>query len=185
MRLKEESTPINSTLSFLDAFNNYLSTDPTTAPGSSKHFWTPPSPGPTSIPTLGALRGKILILQNFGSDPAQYGVKWESPLLAIEDDYEIPDLYAGLDEKWGQVELALNNSASGIESGNGLLYLSHLSASVGVLPIEAAAGTKGREVVGINDRTGEWFAAGNGGSTGVVIIDFPGRELVKEILARN
>ncbi len=56
---------------------------------------------------------------------------------------------------------------------------------MGVLPIEAAAGTKDGSVVGMNDRTGNWLKAGNGGNTGVVIIDFPGKKLAEEILARN
>lgn len=185
MRLKEEATGINSTIDFLTAFNDYRLNDTETAPGCSKHFWTPSSSGPTAVPTLGELRGKILILQNFGAEPAEYGIKWESPLLSIEDDYEIPDLYAGLDEKWGQVQLGLENAANGIEAGDGKLYLSHLSASVGVLPIEAAAGTKDGNVTGINDRTGSWLSEWNGGKTGVVIIDFPGRELLTTVLARN
>jgi 1-phosphatidylinositol phosphodiesterase len=185
MRLKEESTPINSTIDFLTAFNYYRLNDTSTAPGCSKHFWVPPQPGPTYIPSLGDLRSKILILQNFGDDPAEYGVKWESPLLAIEDDYDIPDLYAGLDEKFAAITNGLTAAKEGIEGNDGKLYLSHLSASVGVLPIEAAAGTKNGSVVGLNDRTGRWLAAGNGGKTGVVIIDFPGMDLVHQVLERN
>jgi 1-phosphatidylinositol phosphodiesterase len=183
MRLKEELTPINSTIDFLTAFNYYRLNSSITAPGCAEHFWIPPTPapGPISIPTLGELRGKILILQNFGAEPAQYGIKWESPLLAIEDFYDIPDLYSGLDSKWAAIETALE--AAGNEEGT--LYLSHLSASVGVLPIEAAAGTRNGSVVGLNDRTGEWLKKGNGGETGVVVIDFPGKELIQEILKRN
>jgi 1-phosphatidylinositol phosphodiesterase len=40
-------------------------------------------------------------------------------------------------------------------------------------------------VVGLNDRTGEWLREGNGGGTGVVIIDFPGKDLIQAILKRN
>ncbi|TVY44169.1 1-phosphatidylinositol phosphodiesterase [Lachnellula occidentalis] len=185
MRLKEESTPINSTIDFLTAFNNYRLNDTQTAPGCSKHFWVPPQPGPTSFPTLGDVRNKVLILQNFGSEPAEYGIKWESPLLALEDDYDIPDLYAGLDSKFQNITDSLTAAKAGIESNDGKLYLSHLSASVGVLPIEAAAGTENGSVLGLNDRTGGWLKEGNGGRTGVVIIDFPGMALVREVLERN
>ncbi|KAF4629715.1 hypothetical protein G7Y89_g8430 [Cudoniella acicularis] len=179
MRLKEELTALNSTIDFLTAFNYYRLNDPETAPGCAKHFWVPPTLGPTYVPTLGDLRSKILILQNFGSDPAEYGIKWESPLLSIEDDYDIPDLYAGLDEKFQAITSGLTSAHNGIDNNNGKLYLSHLSASVGVLPIEAAAGTKNGSVVGMNDRTGSWLQSGNGGRTGVVIIDFPGQQLAK------
>lgn len=40
-------------------------------------------------------------------------------------------------------------------------------------------------MLGMNDRTGKWLKNGGGGTTGVVIIDFPGQELVKEVLSRN
>ncbi|KAE8443012.1 hypothetical protein EG329_002476 [Mollisiaceae sp. DMI_Dod_QoI] len=183
MRLKEESTPLNSTLSFLTLFNYYRLTSPLTAPGCSQHFWTP-DPTLKKIPTLGSLRNKILILQNFASESATYGIKWESPLLSIEDLWEIPNL-ASLDEKWEVVRDGLEAAGNGMERGDGVLYLSHLSASVGVLPVEAAAGDREGEVRGLNDRVGMWLQEGNGGSTGVVIVDFPGRKLVEGVLRRN
>lgn len=143
------------------------------------------------MPTLGDLRGKVLILQNFGSDPAPYGIKYESPLLSIEDDYALSG-YPDLDKKFSEIEANVVAAANGSSwdggRGNGSLYLTHVSASVGVIPIEAAAGTKGGGVVGLNDRVGEWLVAEGGkgiGTTGVVILDFPGHELVEEVLARN
>lgn len=105
-------------------------------------------------------------------------------MLEIEDLWEIPDLEA-LDEKWEFIKESLEATNNGTEKQDGILYLSHLSASVGVLPIEAAAGNKNGTMVGMNDRTGEWLRDGNGGNTGVVIIDFPGQLLVQEILERN
>jgi 1-phosphatidylinositol phosphodiesterase len=186
MRLREEEASINSSIDFVTAFNRYRFSDPRTAAGSAKHFWIPPTPGPTVVPTLGELRSKILILQNFGTDPAEYGIKWESPLLSIQDMYVIPDLHAGMDAKFEAIKDGLEHAANGTEgAGDGRLYLGHLSGSVYVLPIEAAAGTRDGSVVGMNDRTGEWLKAGNGRTTGVLIIDFPGRELVREILLRN
>jgi len=190
MRLKEESTAINSTFSFVDAFNYYRLTDKKTASGSKTHFWLPPFPGgPAILPTLGTLRGRIIILQNFGSEPAEYGIKWESPVLSIQDEYIVPDLFAGLDYKFAAVTQGLEDAKAGIQKRDGKLYLGHLSGSIGVLPIECAAGTvrSGIEggVVGINDRTGAWLEQGGGGRTGVVISDFPGKELVKKVLDRN
>lgn len=184
MRLKEESTPINSTIDFITSFNYYRLNSTITASGCSQHFYAPPTPGPTVVPTLGSLRGKILILQNFGEDPAEYGIKWESPLISLEDYWEVPDL-AGLDEKWVAIQDHLWAAGNGTEAGDGKLYLSHLSASVGVLPIEAAAGNHNGSVVGMNDRTGEWLKQGNEARTGVVIVDFPGQKFVQEVLKRN
>ena len=126
-------------------------------------------------------------MQNFGSEPSEYGIKWESPLLSIEDDWEIPDLYAGLDEKFDSVKEGLMKAANGTKRMDAKLYLSHLSASVGVLPIEAAAGTRNGSVAGINDRTGMWLRGVGEGieRVGVVILDFPGRELIRQVLGRN
>jgi 1-phosphatidylinositol phosphodiesterase len=185
MRLKEESTPINSTIDFLTAFNYYRLNSTLTSGGCSEHFWIPSPAGPTRVPTLGELRGKILILQNFGSDPADYGIKWESQLLSIEDLWDIPDLDMGLEEKFEAITEALEAAGNATEEESGILYLSHLSASVGVLPIEAAAGTQNGSIIGLNDRVGKWLSDGNGGSAGVIIIDFPGQLLIHEVLKRN
>jgi 1-phosphatidylinositol phosphodiesterase len=79
----------------------------------------------------------------------------------------------------------LEAAGNATEEESGILYLSHLSASVGVFPIEAAAGTQNGSIVGLNDRVGKWLSDGNGGSAGVVIIDFPGKLLIHEVLNRN
>jgi 1-phosphatidylinositol phosphodiesterase len=190
MRLKEEEAAINSTMSFEEVFNYYRLNDTKTAPGCTKHFWIPPSPGPTAVPTLGELRNKILIIQNFGPNPAPYGIKYESPLLVIEDDYELTG-FGDMDSKFALIEENLLASANGSawngSHGDGLMYLTHLSASVGVLPIEVAAGNLNGSIIGQNDRTGKWLrdhVDGNG-TTGVVIMDFPGKDLIDEVLARN
>lgn len=182
MRLMEEVDSVNSSIDFITAFNHYRFNDTRTAAGSAKHLWIPPTPGPSFVPTLGALRNKVLILQNFGPEPAEFGIKWESPLLSIQDHFVIPDLHAGMDEKFDAIVEGLEGAAAG---NDGRLHLGHLSGSVYVLPIEVAAGTRDRRVLGMNDRTGVWLREGNGRTTGVVIIDFPGRDLVREILLRN
>jgi 1-phosphatidylinositol phosphodiesterase len=189
MRLMEEVDSINSSIDFVTAFNRYRFNDSRTAAGSKKHLWIPPSPGPRVVPTLGELRNKILVLQNFGSNPAEFGIKWESPLLSIQDMFVVPDLHAGMDAKFEAIRAGLqkagNGTGHGEDFGDGKLYLGHLSGSVYVLPIEVAAGTRDKSIKGMNDRTGEWLRAGNGRTTGIVIMDFPGKELVKEILLRN
>jgi 1-phosphatidylinositol phosphodiesterase len=190
MRLKEESAAINSTMSFEEVFNYYRLNDTETAPGCAKHFWTPPSPGSTTVPALGELRSKILIIQNFGPVPAPYGIKYESPLFVIEDDYALSG-FVDMDSKFAFIEenllAAANGSAWNNGLGDGLVYLTHVSASVGVLPIEVASGPLNRTVTGQNDRTGKWLSdhVDGNGTTGVVILDFPGKDLIEEVLARN
>jgi len=133
--------------------------------------------------------------------------------MILEDLWIIPSMKQ-LYMKWEAVENALTRAAEAGDS-NEALYVSHLSASVGVLPIQAAAGWKNGTIAGINDQAGTWLAKQRRGSsnmgirarhgdhdsneeddeeekgelhygkTGVVIIDFPGEELVDAILERN
>ncbi|WYZ46265.1 hypothetical protein EsH8_IX_000490 [Colletotrichum jinshuiense] len=189
MRLKEEGRPLGqNTMTFEDAFNYYLHNSTITSPGAKQHFRTHNPRQP--FPTLGSLRGKIFLLQNFPSKgpDSPYGVVWESSDMVLEDLWIIPSI-DHLYMKWEAIENALRRAATAKPHANRVLYLAHLSASVGVLPIEAAAGNLNRTVAGMNDRTGDWLAAtadrGDSGKTGVVIIDFPGKELVDVVLARN
>ncbi|TDZ22780.1 1-phosphatidylinositol phosphodiesterase [Colletotrichum orbiculare MAFF 240422] len=188
MRLKEEGRPLGTnSMTFEDAFNYYLHNDTLTSAGAQRRFH--PHDPRHPYPTLGALRGRIFLLQNFPSKGphSPYGVIWESADMVLEDLWIIPSV-EHLYMKWEAIENALKRAATAKKT-NKLLYLAHLSASVGVLPIEAAAGSLNHTVAGMNDRTGDWLAATTGGpdagKTGVVIIDFPGRALVDEVLARN
>ncbi|CRJ82845.1 hypothetical protein BN1708_009048 [Verticillium longisporum] len=117
-----------------------------------------------------------------------HGLIWGSKDMILEDLWIIPSL-EHLYMKWDAVEHALTSAADPANDDNAALYLAHLSATVGVLPIQAAAGGINGSVEGINDQTGRWLdrgsETGTGGRTGVVIIDFPGRALVDAVLARN
>ncbi|SPO05835.1 related to 1-phosphatidylinositol phosphodiesterase precursor [Cephalotrichum gorgonifer] len=197
MRLKEEGKPVGDVArdrnrTFEEVFNDFRHTNPETSPGFEKHLFQPETPSDSSslpaqsnfLPTLGAMRGKILLLQNFSSEEGPYGLSWDSPLMELEDLWVIPS--AGhLGEKWDAIEGALDLARESPDD-NSALYVAHLSAAVGVLPIEAAAGPRTRkEIRGMNDRTGEWVEEGPGGRTGVVIIDFPGSKLVNAVIRRN
>ena len=188
MRLKKEGSPMghNNTISFEDAFNYHRLNSSSTSEGASKHFYL--YDRKTPIPTLGALRSKIFILQEFDSpDKGPYGLEWDGPQMVLEDLWIIPDVYH-LSEKWTAIREALELAGTKPRD-NSALYLAHVSASVGVLPIEAAAGPMNRTVTGMNDMTGQWledFEDEPGyARTGVVILDFPGKRLVDVILRWN
>lgn len=188
MRLKEEARPINQgTRTFEDAFNYYRTDHPLTSAGAALHLHL--YNRTTPIPTLGELRSKIFILQQF-DDPTggPYGMAWDGPQMALEDYWIVPDIYH-LAEKWTAIRDALEMAALAAPHDNDLLYLAHLSASVGVLPIEAAAGPLNRTVSGMNDMTGQWLIDFEHDEevsrTGIVIIDFPGKELIDIILRWN
>lgn len=208
---------------FEASFNQYRLHDARTAPGFADHLYRfsanssgASSSPPTRIPTVGELRGKVLLLQefpNFKAAPSQtsditttyyFGIPWQlsSALLQVEDLWQIADV-AHLDEKWAAIRQNLQAAGEAADDGSRPmpLYLSHLSASIGVTPIDAAAGPADGSVVGMNDRTGRWLAPShdgadeasesseNGGQhlppVGIVIADFPGRQLIEAVLRRN
>ncbi|KAJ4387181.1 hypothetical protein N0V93_007770 [Gnomoniopsis smithogilvyi] len=202
MRVKEEGAPLpvgspsevwesgtyNTT--FEEAFNYYRLINPDTFPGCEKHLLTPwPRKEERLVPTMGEMRGRVLVLYEFETASATYGIPWTSPHIELEDMWIIlhPTL---LEAKWDAVRRNLEAAAVSAEDSD-VLFLSHLSASVGVTPIEAAAGpledrTNGTVIDGLNMRTGEWLEVnGRTGKTGVVMADFPGQRLVGSILRRN
>ncbi|KOS20486.1 1-phosphatidylinositol phosphodiesterase [Escovopsis weberi] len=187
MRLKEEGKPLgdHNTLSFEDAFHYHHASSPSTGPGSAKHIHKYNRSRP--IPTLGELRSKIFILQNFDDQDGPYGLEWEGPDMVLEDLWVIPDVYH-LSEKWTAIRDALEKAALSPDD-NKVMYLSHLSASVGVLPIEAAAGPMNRTIQGMNDMTGQYLDdaidSEDAARVGVVICDFPGKKLIEKVLAWN
>jgi len=195
VRLKEEGPPVNddSGRTFEEAFLYFLMQDPLIGPQLQKRLYLPPgnAEDPKTrrffpLPDLGALRGKILLLQNFpDSRSGPYGVAWEGPQMLLEDLWQIPSV-DDLPRKWTAVHDALKRARDDADD-NSVLYLAHLSCSFGVLPIEAAAGPlRVRGVDGINDQTGRWLEGeGKKGRTGVVIIDFPGQELIDAVIGRN
>jgi 1-phosphatidylinositol phosphodiesterase len=189
MRLEEEGKPVgdNDSLSFEDVFNYYRRDCPETSAGADRHLFLYDRTSP--IPTLGALRGKIFLLQNFkATSGGPYGLEWGGKQMALEDLWIIPDVYH-LAEKWTAIRDALERAALAAADDNDFLYLAHLSASVGVIPIEAAAGPLNRTVVGMNDMTGQWLTDFRDDDevvrTGVVIIDFPGNRLIDIIIRWN
>jgi 1-phosphatidylinositol phosphodiesterase len=187
MRLKDEGNPIgtNNTLSFEDAVNYHHFSSPATAQGAGKHLHKYDFAAP--IPTLGALRSKIFILQDFDARHGPYGLQWEGSEMVLEDLWVIPDVYH-LSEKWTAIRDHLEYAVLSPDD-NRFLYLAHTSASVGVLPIEAAAGPMNRTIQGMNDMTGQYLddASSNddAGRIGVVIIDFPGKKLISTVLSWN
>ncbi|KAH7136270.1 PLC-like phosphodiesterase [Dactylonectria macrodidyma] len=187
MRLKEEGKPIgkSNTVSFEDAFKQHHGTDPHTAAGGSKHVLKFDQAAP--LPLLGDIRSKILIVQQFPDEDGPYGLKWGGKQIISQDNWITPSLFH-LAEKW----IAIRNSielAATADHDNSVLYITHTSTAVGVLPIEAAAGTVNRTVTGMNDMTGQWIEyledVPEATRTGVVVFDFPGRRLIDAVLRLN
>lgn len=153
LRLKQED-PINkgSAEEFEQIFVNYLQN-----PKYNQYFWTPPQPGPNpnssdltlgqikgsdywATPTdlrIGAVRGKIVILQDFistGKTPVQYGISWNS--LEIQDNWNLSS-NAALYDTWLAVKdrLKLVNGTT-----DRIFYANFLSGNGGSFPYFVASG---------------------------------------------
>ncbi|CAI4216960.1 unnamed protein product [Parascedosporium putredinis] len=175
MRLKEEGRPIGDTArqqnkTFEEVFNNFRHQDPETAPGFEKYLYEVPAEAPNQ-PTF---------------QPWEMHAARSSSLRTFRQDLWIIPTVEHLEDKWAAIKTNLH-LARDTPDDNSVLFLSHLSASFGVLPIEAAAGPlSDKDILGMNDRTGEWLdQAGSSGRTGIVIVDFPGKAIVDSVIERN
>lgn len=184
LRLKEEGKPLGRgrlNAIFEEIFINVINTKPVT---KDRFFFYTDSRVP--LPTLGEVRSKIFMFQEFRSRENQYGLPWNNTQMILEDKWVI-DGVDHLPEKWEAIETALN-WASTMPLDNQHMYVSHVSASVGLLPVEAAAGPLNRTQVGMNDRTGEWLEKNRyepNRRVGVLIFDFPGAKLIENVIKWN
>lgn len=150
MHIKEEHTSECNTQSFHTTFAEYI------LPSASSWYLR------GSIPTLGEIRGKIVLLRRFVLDSPNLvmGIKalpWlddqtfainnNGTGLIIQDEYDIPTI-ANIDHKWDVVQNFCNRAANGIAN---LLFVNFTSgASGGAYPNAVAKGFAGQD--GINKK---------------------------------
>ncbi|KAL1886041.1 hypothetical protein Cpir12675_006900 [Ceratocystis pirilliformis] len=137
-------------------------------------------PGDITIPTLGQARGKILILQDFETNPpGLYGIPWNSPFVSSYNHRIAPGSLF-LRWKWKGVKENLSRIPSPYSN---TLRITHTTASAGVSPINVAA--KNGEKYGMNRHLGRHLMDGRNGCYGVIVMDFPGKNLIQEMMWRN
>lgn len=122
MRVKEEYDAKGNSRDFAATFADYLGKYP-------DKFWKYTSDNPT----LGEVRGKIVLLQNFTSG-TQYGIKWDS--LKIQDDFSVKTNW-DLEGKWNKVSAQMDAAKA---NGGNAIYVNFLSASGGSFPYFIASG---------------------------------------------
>ncbi|MFJ8119650.1 phosphatidylinositol-specific phospholipase C domain-containing protein [Bacillus mycoides] len=204
MRLKEEHDPEPSSQSFEDIFTRYKN-------DYGNLFWTYTS----SNPTLDAVRGKIVLLQDFSSS-SDYGIRYSS--LTIQDQYDVkgstPDAMYG---KWTAVKRHLTAADN---SNRSQIYLNYLSGTGGgeatlkgtypwfiVSGHLARDGSKGAKMIqerrtdkwpdfprgyygqvfygGTNILTAEFISKLNLSHVGIIAADFPGGPLINNVIRLN
>ncbi|KAL2885148.1 1-phosphatidylinositol phosphodiesterase [Ceratocystis lukuohia] len=130
------------------------------------------------IPTLGQVRGKVLLLRDFKiSQAGSYGISWNSDAISSYNHrLALGDPFLGL--KWGSIKSNINRSRC---KDYKKLRITHTSA--GVKPINIA--TTAVALYGINRRLGRYLMYERGNCFGIVVMDFPGCYLVEHIVRMN
>lgn len=205
MRVSEEYDAANSSMSFADIYNTYANN-----PAYSQYFWKDSTP----YPTLDAVRGKMVILNNFSG--ASFGLNYHN--ANIQDDYNVStnwDLYS----KWTKVKDQINNANSANPATRGY-YMNYLSASGGSFPYFIASGhsspgtsaprlatgltTPGWKnsypdfprvscfigictiaFEGTNVLSANYIANTRPAFVGILMTDFPGQGLIDKVIALN
>ncbi|KAL5604157.1 hypothetical protein BROUX41_002142 [Berkeleyomyces rouxiae] len=144
-------------------------------------LYTPDHNNVFSIPTMGEIRGKIVILEDFATKtPGRFGIPWKSSEVIVTD-VKLPITHINMLYTWNKVKSALKDTR---KDKTKKLHITHMNAAPGSIAAHAAGGTTTMGK-GLNDRLGERLKAGKVGRTGVVVMDFPGRFLVEQIIGLN
>jgi len=162
MRVKEEHPPQHPTTSFLAAFEEIFRSK---RYGSLFYHAT----SRTEIPTVAQMRGKILVMDNYGKMPDV--IDYANPTMTIQDDYDTSDMEHKYTEIVANFEGALSNTDASKWFMN---YTSSYTTQVSQLANAKA----------INPRVVEYLR-GKHGHLGLVLMNFPGPGMIRQILESN
>ena len=160
-------------------------------------FWHPPTWGTNTlpnIPTLGDVRGQIVIMQDFfvGATPNFYGLRYRdiSP-IHLENDAEVPTIF-DIVNLWERSKDHFEAADAGSSNELYMTFLSGVSFEGGAYPRDVAGGiflplppNLAGWYRGTNDYALEYFFKANQTRTGVVMMDFPGPGIIAAIVAHN
>lgn len=172
MRVKEEYTPASGSESFAAIWERYMASH-----GSPAY-----TGGSDAVPTLGQARGRVVFLRDQAEIPARYGISYGRQ--RIQDAYDVFFLQhrmhngdrISLPSKKALVKEQVVQAMQRTDGGS--LALNHLSGSGGMAPRDVARSVNGE----IHD-----FLAGVApvARLGVLIMDFPGEQLLYRIVKSN
>ena len=171
MRVKEEYKAKNTTRPFEDTFEWHEKK-------YKNYIWKPTSQNPT----LNEVRGKVIILQNFATtSPMKVGLHYGK--FDIQDNwsldcFKIPsqNLSTKLTNIKNHIEKAKNRDSNKV-------YVNYLSA-VGDGPCIILI-TPSYVAKRMNEQTLAYIRTGKIDFTGIIMADFPGEELINEIIKLN
>lgn len=139
-----------------------------------------------SLPTLGDVRGKIVVLQDFPA-AGRYGPDWGG--FDIQDEYTVYYTCHGktMDWKWGQIWDQVWQAANGDMDQ---MYVNFTSASGGIFPRDVARGLTVFWCFayedGMNKRLYQHLQGMPAVSRlGMVMMDYPGAGLIDLVISKN
>ncbi|MER7013727.1 phosphatidylinositol-specific phospholipase C [Saccharopolyspora sp. NPDC000359] len=143
-------------------------------------------PAGGAVPTLGEARRKIVLVALQGARGGLHEGRGVGQLTndtwgeRVQDEYTVPTLF-DIDDKWAKARDHLGTTVS---ADPGELFLNFTSGSSPAAPPSAVAcGAAGFR--GVNDHALEHLSTHDLPRTGVVMMDFPGADLLNTIIATN
>ncbi|KKF92154.1 1-phosphatidylinositol phosphodiesterase [Ceratocystis platani] len=181
LRIHQGGGILGSSRAFLRSMEGYFGSDSEFGQHHQEYIYSEYTVE-DGIPTLGQVRGKVLILRDFkSSSPASYGIPWSSDTVSsYKPGFTVSTLL--LNRKWNAIKSHLGRGRS---QDFNKLRITYTTPSVGVKvkPIDFAVENQGR--VGMNGLLGDYLSLKKGNFFGVVVMDFPGYRLIDEILKLN
>jgi len=160
VRIREEAKAINPSESFEQAFERYLKP-------FSRLVYKPKSR--TDIPTVGQLRGKILLLDNYGKLPD--AIDYPNPTMAVQDDYDTNDM----DKKVREIVASFDQARA---RKDGSLWDVNYTSSC-TLAVDQLANAKA-----VNEKVLAYLKTARG-NLGLVLMNFPSVTAIHRIIASN
>jgi len=175
MSVKEEYDATNNTRTFEQTFDTYVQ--------QYSNFW---SLGVT-VPTLGQVRGKIVLLRRFGASAAKgidatawadnttFTINNSNASLKIQDQYVVPDNNA----KWTNVTNLFTESST---QSNNTLYINFTSGYKSLIFSIPSITTVSNA---INPKISTYFTSNTHGRYGVIPMDFVNTDRASLIVNTN
>jgi 1-phosphatidylinositol phosphodiesterase len=162
MRIKEEGSPNRGRWEFVDFYNDYIRKYPDSL------FYTT-----NSIPTLGQVRGKIVILSQAKNVD---GIRWGSAAFDINNEYlyRDPALFDPVSGKLKNVKDFFENTRG---SQNTKLFVNQVSAT--------GVRTPGTFAASINPFVADYATKNSGDRLGIVAMDYPSDAAIQAIVYSN
>lgn len=158
MRVREENKAIRSTEAFEEAFGKHVQGD---------IFYKATSR--TEIPTLGQLRGKILIWDNYGKLPD--AVAYPNAVMSVQDDYDQSDM----DKKYHEIEAKFEDALA--EKSGATWHVNYTSSCNDVV-------NQLQNAVAVNPKV-DAYLTGKKGHLGLVLFNFPSVDMIHKVIDSN